>query len=145
MLYPNLREGQLLNHLHNATEINDDFRSWQDEQILNQPSQKQPEDKYNFPFCGKISTVTTPIKWGGKLSQASPLDLLETTILKRRSTRAYNGANLRVDELKAVLDFTYQPQHYIDQGLDGSPDYLDLNLIETFIAASGVNNLEEGC
>lgn len=141
MLYPELADGKLLNYLHNATEINDDFRSWQDEQSLKQ----QPEAKYNFPFCSKISTVTTPINWGGKLSEASPPNLLETTILKRRSTRAYNGANLTLDELKAVLDFTYQPQHYIDQGLDGSPDYFDLNLIETFIAVSGVDNLEEGC
>lgn len=146
MLYPELPDGQLLNYLHNATEINDDLRSWQDEPLSDQSSQKQqPEDKYNFPFCSKISTVTTPINWGGKLSEYCPLELLETTILKRRSTRAYNGANLTLDELKAVLDFTYQPQHYIDQGLDGSPDYFDLNLIETFIAVSGVNNLEEGC
>ncbi len=145
-LYPEIPDGQLLNYIHNATEINDDFRSWENEQSSNQLNQQQePEDKYNFPFCTKISTVTTPINWGGKLNQESPLDLLETTILKRRSTRAYNGSNLTLDELKAVLDFTYQPQHYIDQGLDGSPDYFDLNLIETFIAVSGVNNLEEGC
>jgi len=48
-------------------------------------------------------------------------------------------------ELLALLDFTYQPHHYIDQGLDGSPDYFDLSLIETFIAVSGVTGLEEGC
>jgi len=52
--------------------------------------------------------------------------------------RAYNGADLTLDELKALLDFTYQPQHYSDQGLDETPDYFDLNLIETFIAVSGV-------
>ncbi|MEY3328088.1 MAG: hypothetical protein RLZZ115_969, partial [Cyanobacteriota bacterium] len=32
--------------------------------------------------------------------------------------------------------------HYIHQGLDGSPDYFDLSLIETFIAVSGVSGLE---
>lgn len=128
------------------TEIDDQFRRWEDEQPSTEPRiQQEREDKYNFPFCAKISTMTTPINWAGKLDQERPLHLLENTILKRRSTRAYNGANLTLDELKAVLDFTYQPQHYIDQGLDGSPDYFDLSLIETFIAVSGVNNLEEGC
>ena len=28
-----------------------------------------------------------------------------------------------------MLDFTYQAHHYVDQGLDGDPDYFDLNLI----------------
>jgi SagB-type dehydrogenase family enzyme len=73
------------------------------------------------------------------------LETLENTILKRRSTRGYTGASLSLGELLAMLDFTYQPQHYIDQGLDGSPDYFDLSLIQTFIAVSGVNGLEEGC
>jgi SagB-type dehydrogenase family enzyme len=64
---------------------------------------------------------------------------------KRRSTRAYSGEDLSFDELKSLLDFTYQPQNYIDQSLDNSPDYFDLNLIETFIAVSGVTGLESGC
>ncbi|MBU6346615.1 MAG: SagB/ThcOx family dehydrogenase, partial [Cyanobacteria bacterium REEB494] len=42
-------------------------------------------------------------------------------------------------------DFTYQPQNYLDQNLDSHPDYFDLNLIETFIAVSGVDGLEPGC
>jgi SagB-type dehydrogenase family enzyme len=67
------------------------------------------------------------------------------TMHKRRSTRAYNGEELTFDELKALLDFTYQPQNYIDQNLDNSPDYFDLNLIETFIAVCGVKGLEAGC
>jgi SagB-type dehydrogenase family enzyme len=50
-----------------------------------------------------------------------------------------------LNELLALLDFTYQPYHYIHQGLDGSPDYFDLSLIETFIAVSGVSGLEDGC
>jgi SagB-type dehydrogenase family enzyme len=44
-----------------------------------------------------------------------------------------------------LLDFTYQPQHYQNQGFDPSPDYFDLNLIQTFIAVSAVTGLEEGC
>lgn len=97
------------------------------------------EDKYNFPFCLKVSTQSTPIDWGNGLSA------IETTILKRRSTRAYSGADLTFDELKALLNFTYQPQDYVEQGLDGNPDYFDLNLLETFVAVSGVSGLEEGC
>jgi SagB-type dehydrogenase family enzyme len=65
--------------------------------------------------------------------------------LKRRSTRAYSGKNLTLDELKQLLDFTYHSEHYTDQGLDPTPDYFDLSLIETFIAVSGVDGLEEGC
>jgi SagB-type dehydrogenase family enzyme len=144
--YPELPDGELLGYLHRATKI-EDTGNWEDESAFpdDRVMKAELEDKYNFPFCTKISTVTTPIDWGGKTPQGLPLQALENTLLKRRSTRAYNGANLALDELKAVLDFTYQPQHYIEQGLDGTPDYFDLSLIETFVAVSGVNNLEEGC
>jgi hypothetical protein len=86
----------------------------------------------------KIPTATTPIDWGKKL------DELEINILKRRSTRAYSGSHLTFDELKALLNFTYQPKSYIDQGLDPDPDYFDLSLIETFIVVSGVKGLDAG-
>jgi SagB-type dehydrogenase family enzyme len=66
-------------------------------------------------------------------------------MLKRRSTRAYTGEELTIDELKQILDFTYHPRHYAEQNLDPSPDYFDLSLIETFIAVSGVQGLDEGC
>jgi len=132
--YPIISDGELLKYFHHAT------------QIFSEPPKKTEvtneislEDKYNFPFCLKVSTVTQPIDWGENL------EALENTIFRRRSTRAYNGANLTLDELKALLDFTYQPHHYIGQGLDGTPDYFDLSLIETFIAVSGVDGLEEGC
>ena len=135
--YPNLLDGELLPYFHQATKI----------ELSPSPPQKPPavapetslEDKYNFPFCLKVSTNTSPIDWGENFQA------LENTILRRRSTRAYTGANLTLDELKALLDFTYQPQHYIDSGFDAAPDYFDLSLIETFIAVSGVDGLEEGC
>jgi SagB-type dehydrogenase family enzyme len=140
--YPNLPDGELLGYLHQATQI-DDTRDWKlDKEDSDTNAEKQLEDKYNFPFCTKVSTATKPIDWQ---SEELPLQALSNTILQRRSTRAYNGANLTLDELNAVLDFTYQPQHYFAQGLDSSPDYFDLNLIETFVAVSGVTNLEEGC
>jgi SagB-type dehydrogenase family enzyme len=136
--YPDLPDGQLLKYCHQMTEITQ-FR----------PTPAKPidvdavrlDDKYNFPFCLKISTITSPIDWQDNL----PLSGLEDTILKRRSTRAYTGAKLTLDELNALLDFTYHPQHYTVQHLDPNPDYFDLSLIETFIAVSGVEGLEEGC
>jgi SagB-type dehydrogenase family enzyme len=97
-------------------------------------------DKYNFPFCLKVEMAIEPaIDWDVELLG------LETTILKRRSTRAYNGLNLALNDVKRIFDFTYQPHHYPSQGLDRSPDYFDLSLIETFIVVSGVNDLDEGC
>jgi SagB-type dehydrogenase family enzyme len=136
--YPEIPDGELLSYFHHRTQIQPGTTG-----KLNLPEVKQEkslEDKYNFPFCEKIPTATTAsIDWGEKLDQ------LEITMLKRRSTRAYSGEDLTFDELKALLDFTYQPQHYIHQGLDVSPDYFDLNLIETFIAVSGVKGLEAGC
>ena len=128
--YPQIPDGELLNYFHHATQIQPGTTG-----KLNLPqvnADKSIEDKYNFSFCDKVSTVSKPIDWGKKL------EVLEETILKRRSTRAFSGESLTFDELKALLDFTYQPQNYTDQNLDRSPDYFDLNLIETFIAVSGV-------
>ncbi len=130
--YPQIPDGELLQYFHKATQI-EEAKGYEESALA--PSL----DKYNFPFCLKVPTTTSAIDWGANLEQ------LESTILTRRSTRAYSGADLTSDELKALLDFTYQPQHYVDQGLDGTPDYFDLNLIETFIAVSGVTGLEEGC
>jgi SagB-type dehydrogenase family enzyme len=134
--YPVLPDGELLSYIHQATQID----------ASNLPSPKvEPhegrslDDKYNFPFCLKIPIYRASIDWGEQLTG------LERTILRRRSTRAYSGASISLDELKALLHFTYQPQDYANQGLDPSPDYFDLNLIETFIAVSGVTGLEEGC
>lgn len=144
--YPEIPDGELLNYLHQVTKI-DQMRNWdaETERIQATDHEKQREDKYNFPFCTKVSTATVPIQWTGDAREGFLLQPLENTMIRRRSTRAYNGANLTLDELKAILDFTYQPHHYIEQGLNGSPDYFDLSLIETFIAVSGVTNLEEGC
>lgn len=143
--YPQIPDGELLAYLHQATQIAEMPKQ---KAILEPTSPIEPQsdqgnkpdlDKYNFPFCSKVSTATESIHWG------DDLEMLENTILQRRSTREYSGAKLELAELKAILDFTYQPQHYTDQGLDGSPDYFDLSLIETFVAVTGVEDLEEGC
>jgi SagB-type dehydrogenase family enzyme len=136
--YPNLPDGQLLNYCHQMTEITE-LR-----QLPANPADVHPiqlDDKYNFPFCLKISTATTPIDWQENL----PLAGLEDTMLKRRSTRQYTGEELTFAELTAILDFTYHPEHYHAQHLDPNPDYFDLSSIETFVAVSGVQGLEEGC
>ncbi len=138
--YSKLEEGELLPALHQASSIPESDNPPTLKQLAVKRDDEIPRrDKYNFPFCLKVSTVSFPIDWGKQLVD------LETTILKRRSTRAYSGTNLTLDELKALLDFTYQPQNSIDQHLDASPDYCDLSLIETFLAVSGVDGLEEGC
>lgn len=133
--YPTVEDGELLGYFHRATqiELTSTKVDWKE------VSPAKPLDKYNFPFCFKVSTVTDPIPWGEEFQA------LEETILKRRSTRAYSGEPLTLEELQALLDFTYQPQHYIDQELDGKPDFFDLNLVETFVAVSSVTGLDEGC
>ncbi|MEO1522827.1 MAG: SagB/ThcOx family dehydrogenase [Cyanobacteria bacterium J06633_2] len=104
------------------------------------PSDSKSLDKYNFPFCLKVEMAIEPaIDWDVELLG------LEATILKRRSTRSYSGLNLKLSDVKHLFDFTYHPYHYSAQGLDRSPDYFDLSLIETFIVVSGVDDLDEGC
>ncbi|MCZ8125728.1 MAG: SagB/ThcOx family dehydrogenase [Microcystis sp. LE19-114.1B] len=132
-LYPKIAEGELLSSLQRATIIATD------EKIEANITPSNWEDKYNFPFCLKVSVTSRPVNWGQDLID------LESTMLKRRSTRAYSGASLSLNELRALLHFTYQPQDYADQNLDPNPDYFDLDLLETFIAVSAVTGLEEGC
>ncbi|NJK38495.1 MAG: SagB/ThcOx family dehydrogenase [Oscillatoriales cyanobacterium RM1_1_9] len=134
---PDIPDGELLSYLHQATQLGQDTSGDQGWKLPDQGSAL--EDKYNFPFCTKVSTVTASIDWRRNLEG------LDATLLRRRSTRSYSGQNLKIEELLALLDFTYQPDHYILQGLDRSPDYFDLSLLETFIAVSGVEGLEEGC
>ncbi|MDB9527719.1 SagB/ThcOx family dehydrogenase [Oscillatoria sp. CS-180] len=143
--FPKVADGELLPYMHQVTciEAQGDFR-WQvrSPSLADQSSpntEAVPDDKYNFPFCLRVPTVTSPINWDDRLQG------LERTILRRRSTRRFSGANLTLDELNTVLDFVYQPHHYVEQGLDGDPDYFDLSLIQTFVAVSGVDSLDAGC
>ncbi len=104
-----------------------------------EPVEEVVADKYNFPFCDRVLLKSEPIDWGNDLSG------LRETILQRRSTRSYNGGDLTLEELQALLHFTYQPDAYLLQGLDDDPDYFDLTSIETFVAVSGVKGLDAGC
>ncbi|MFP4299605.1 MAG: SagB/ThcOx family dehydrogenase [Spirulinaceae cyanobacterium] len=134
--YPPLADGELLDYFHQATEIREAEPPSSPGKLTNVTP---IEDKYNFPFCLKISMKTSPVQLGENLAD------LEKTILKRRSTRAYTGAELSLAELKALLHFTYQPQDYETQGLDSQPDYFDLSLLETFVVVLGMEGLEAGC
>jgi SagB-type dehydrogenase family enzyme len=135
--YPRrIADGDLLGYLHDSTKIpfGEAKVDWR---LPDNPPEQV--DKYNFPFCLKVSTDTLPIAW--QIAQSG----LENAMMRRRSTRAYTGANLGLDELKALLDFTYHPEHYIEQGFDRQPDYFIPHLVETFVVVSGVTGLEEGC
>jgi len=135
--YPNIPDGELLHYFHQATQLqpNANFKN-----LHRRPEFRNSHpDQYNFPFGSKVSTVSPPISWGDNGAA------LEQTIVQRRSTRAYTGEMITLAELKALLDFTYQPQHYLEQELDTNPDYFLLDAIQTFVAVSGVRGLEEGC
>ncbi len=132
--YPDLKEGNLLAYTHQATQI----RSANVTYSTNTPEQTY-QDKYNFPFCDKIPTQSQPIDW-------SPQgEGLAQTLHHRRSTRRYTGGPISLDAFITLLDFTYHAEHYTDQGLDGTPDFFDLSLIETFVAVSAVDGLDAGC
>ncbi|NEP15922.1 MAG: SagB/ThcOx family dehydrogenase [Leptolyngbya sp. SIO4C1] len=142
--FPELRDGQLLHYLHQAGQIDADSDLTQPQKQLKTDAAASDvadsgSDKYNFPFCNKVSAQTAPIDWETGLSG------LQTTLLRRRSTRRYSGNSLTADSLRQILDFTYQPAHYADQGLDRQPDYFDLSLIETFVVISAVEGVEAGC
>ncbi|MEO0759100.1 MAG: SagB/ThcOx family dehydrogenase [Cyanobacteria bacterium J06648_16] len=138
--YPELASDDLLPYLHRVSQIAPDpdltlSQEQPDETAVTTPV----PDKYALPFGNKVSTETDPIDWGDSLKH------LDSTILRRRSTRRYTGADMSLKALLQVLDFTYHPGHYLDQGLDAEPDFFDLSLIETFVVALGVTALEPGC
>ncbi|MBE9033108.1 SagB/ThcOx family dehydrogenase, partial [filamentous cyanobacterium LEGE 11480] len=117
-----IADGDLLNYLHDSTQIrfSDSKVNWQLPTVS-----EPPADKYNFPFALQVPMHVLPID----LQMAD--DGLEITMMKRRSTRAFSGLELTLTELKLLLDFTYHPEHYIDQGLDRSPDYFAADLVQT--------------
>ena len=135
--YPHLEQDQLLPYLHHSSQIahDPDLTLSQERPDVPPP----PSGKYNLPIGDKLSTETPPLSWGESLNH------LNSTILRRRSTRRYTGADLPLSALLQILDFAYHPAHYRDQGLDAQPDFFDLSLIETFVAVSGITGLEPGC
>jgi SagB-type dehydrogenase family enzyme len=132
--YPEILEGELLHYCHESTEVYALDAAYPKDRLL-----LAAEDKYNFPFCLKVPTTSEPIQWGNALTE------LAQTIRVRRSTRRFTGGAITLTDLSALLDFTYHPEHYQEQGLDPQPDTFDLSLIQTFVAVSDVTGLEAGC
>ncbi|MCY7285599.1 MAG: SagB/ThcOx family dehydrogenase, partial [Cyanobacteria bacterium CAN_BIN43] len=87
--YPKIMDGDLLRFCHTATQIPQGEKSVAVKDLAIAPpvdAEENPSaDKYNFPFCLKVSTQTMPIDWGENLEG------LGNALLKRRSTRAYRG------------------------------------------------------
>jgi SagB-type dehydrogenase family enzyme len=134
--YPEIPAGRLIGGLHGATQINPELGESFNWRTIGRP---RGVDGYNFPFCMRVEMGSEPIDWGLELGG------LSGAMMRRRSTRGYSGERLSVTELGLLLDFTYQPEHYRLQGLNGEPDYFALELIETFVVISGVDGLDEGC
>ena len=134
-----LIEGELLAALHHSSQLPIHPAGTPRPSYDSQSEPSASADKYNLPFGLTVPAVGEAIDWGDGLG------LLERTILQRRSTRAYTGGAISSDDLKAILQFAYQPQTFADQGLDPAPDYFDLGLIATFVVVRDVYGLEAGC
>ncbi|WP_299408252.1 SagB/ThcOx family dehydrogenase [Acaryochloris sp. IP29b_bin.148] len=132
--YPQIPDGELLLYTHKATCIQTEEITYNSEL-----STAVKEDQYNFPFCLKVPLSNAPIDWGAGLVN------LKEAILKRRSTRRFTGGSLSLQALSYLLSFTYCPDQYQAQSLDGYPDFFDLGLIQTFMAVLDVTDLETGC
>ena len=140
--FPAVPDGELLSYFHQVTEIaaSADVPNWTMRPTGDTPQPTDTlEDKYNLPFGLRVPTATAPVPWGDHLEQ------LETALYKRRSTRRYSGKAIDLADLKLLLDFTYQPRHYRDQGFDLDPDYCDRTLVHTFVVACAVEGLDDGC
>ena len=140
-----VERGEWLGYLHQHTRIvpedSGPQRRWQKVPSLPESAGDllPIADKYNFPFCDRIDAHSTPIGWGEMLQP------LANTILCRRSTRQFTGGNIDLEQLRQILDFAYHAENYRSQGLDPQPDFFDLSAIETFVVASGVEGLDDGC
>ena len=135
---PPEEDDQLLAAIHEASKIMPQPDKSLEQAQLNYAPQSL-DSHYAFPFGNNASTKVTPVDWGDGLEH------LTKAMLHRRSTRRYRGAAISLDPLRQLLDFTYHPEHYSNQGFDNQPDYFDLSLIQTFIVVLGVNNLDTGC
>ena len=135
---PAPEDEQLLTAIHQASKITPQpDKSLEQAQLDHSP---QSAGALYGLRCGILaSTMGSPTCWGDGLVH------LTKAMLHRRSTRRYRGAAISLDPLRQLLDFTYHPENYSEQGFDPQPDYFDLSLIQTFIVVLGVNNLDTGC
>jgi SagB-type dehydrogenase family enzyme len=111
---------------HNSTKI---------DKII-EPNTEKDNNKIKFPFTFGEKIEPRIIDWQNSI---------EATILKRRSTRAYNASSISKEDLSKILTFTYKTELYKEQGFDYDPDFFDLSIIDTYIAVLNVNGIEDGC
>ncbi len=123
-------KNNLLLNFHNSGRISSiaDTKEKKDKNII--PTQ----NKFSFTFGEQLNPGI--IDWDKKI---------ENTILERRSTRAFSGDALTREELGKILSFSYHPEMYEEQGFDPKPDSFDDSLVETYIAVTEVEGLEDGC
>lgn len=119
-------EGQRLLAVHEAGKLLDP-----DEAVVPGPLEEKP-----YPFGFGTPLAGPPIPWEGSLGP---------TMLKRRSTRAYNGEGLTRDELASLFEFTYRPDLYEAPQVERHPPYLVPELLQTYLAVHEVEGLEAGC
>ncbi|MBC7475341.1 MAG: SagB/ThcOx family dehydrogenase [Candidatus Sericytochromatia bacterium] len=116
----------LILDFHNSTKI--------DRLIALNTKEEEIKNKFTLAFAETLNL--TPINWNNQL---------EKTIINRRSTRTFSGDAITSKELSQLLSFTYDPSSYEDQGFDPNPDFFDLSIIQTYIAVTDVEGLEDGC
>jgi SagB-type dehydrogenase family enzyme len=89
------------------------------------------------PSFGFAEVLTAPsITWN---------EALGDTIVLRRSTRAYSGRAIAVEQLAQVLDFAYRPQDANDPRIAMPPHLLAPELLQTYVAVNAVEGLDPGC
>lgn len=133
--FPDLVEGDLLPYLHRSTALpaTVDGPSWQRRQSAD------PAADPAYTLGSQVTPRANLLDWG------TDLQALEAALLGRRSTRRFSGAPVSLAQLGQVLEFTYRPEAYVAQGFDPEPDFFCLPLLQTFVAASGIEGLDVGC
>ncbi|RYX99719.1 SagB/ThcOx family dehydrogenase, partial [bacterium] len=103
-------------------------------QIKNVSTEENNHSKLSLVFGETLEPEV--IEWDNSIKQS---------ILDRRSTRAFTGESINKHQLAKILSFTYSPELYKEQNFDANPEFFDLSLIETYIAVTDVEGLEDGC
>jgi SagB-type dehydrogenase family enzyme len=119
-------EGERLWELHDASRI-----------TAPPASVSTPAPAPSRPSFGFAEVLEAPpISWN---------EALGDTIVLRRSTRAYSGRAIAVEQLAQVLDFAYRPQDANDPRIATPPHLLAPELLQTYVAVNAVEGLDPGC
>jgi SagB-type dehydrogenase family enzyme len=122
-------EGNRLHELHQRSRITN---------LINVPNISVENIEEKFKLSTKVELEKNVRSFGWK-------DKLLPVILRRRSTRAFTGESITIEELASIFEFTYRPDLMNEKNVDSKPEYFDLSLIQTFVAVNSVDGLEEGC